>query len=435
MKQVHHISEYGVIRCVTDYPEGESAFNEIYLPEKSFNNLYKYILESQSAYLDKDLPFVLYSKSGKRQIKVKNYVGVIETRDGLYLEILPKIFLNKTKDEITTTKSIFLKMLRHLKESPFININSAHLNAKQNFPILEVFISAYIEQVELIFKSGIKSEYIIEDDNLPYVKGKLNIRKNVKYNYINKSHFHCEYSEFSSNIPPNRIIKSTIKKLLNHTNSQYNYKQLNKVLQRLELVDCSVSIYRDLDNCNVNNRKFKTYETAIKWSEIFLKNRGFTNFQGDYINMAVLYPMEKIFESYIGYLFIRYASGYKIKAQDKSYFLVDRHIDKGKFTLKPDYFLQRDVRDKYIIDTKWKLLNENDVNRNYGIAQSDMYQLYAYGKKYTGAVIPKLIMMYPSSSTFTKKLPSFIYEGELELEVIPFDFLKDEESQIKSIVN
>ena len=33
------------------------------------------------------------------------------------------------------------------------------------------------------------------------------------------------------------------------------------------------------------------------------------------------------------------------------------------------------------MDTKWKQLNSNPSS-NYGISQSDMYQMYAYQKKY-----------------------------------------------------
>ena len=33
------------------------------------------------------------------------------------------------------------------------------------------------------------------------------------------------------------------------------------------------------------------------------------------------------------------------------------------------------------MDTKWKRLID-DPNKNYGISQSDMYQMYAYSKKY-----------------------------------------------------
>jgi len=88
-----------------------------------------------------------------------------------------------------------------------------------------------------------------------------------------------------------------------------------------------------------------------------------------------------------------------------------------------------------VIDTKWKLLDEYAERKNYNISQADMYQLYAYGKKYTSVTHePRLVLLYPSNPNFTNKLEHFIYEGDLKLEVVPFDFNKDEKEQIESII-
>ena len=80
---------------------------------------------------------------------------------------------------------------------------------------------------------------------------------------------------------------------------------------------------------------------------------------------------------------------------------------------------------KKIIDTKWKLLDENSLRGNYNISSADMYQLYAYGKRFAyndeTNENPNLVLLYPSNPNFTKKLENFIYEGDLILEVIPFD--------------
>ena len=65
-----------------------------------------------------------------------------------------------------------------------------------------------------------------------------------------------------------------------------------------------------------------------------------------------------------------------------------------------------------------------------------MYQLYAYGKKYTsGSSTPSLVLLYPANPNFSEKLNNFVYEGDLVLEVIPFDFNKPEEDVVKYILN
>ena len=44
-----------------------------------------------------------------------------------------------------------------------------------------------------------------------------------------------------------------------------------------------------------------------------------------------------------------------------------------------------------VMDTKWKVLS-GSAKQNFGISQADMYQMYAYGKKY-GA--EKVVLLYP----------------------------------------
>ena len=46
----------------------------------------------------------------------------------------------------------------------------------------------------------------------------------------------------------------------------------------------------------------------------------------------------------------------------------------------------------FIMDTKWKVLSEEKVN--YGISQADMYQMYAYQKKYNAK---NVTLLYPKT--------------------------------------
>ena len=267
------------------------------------------------------------------------------------------------------------------------------------------------------------------------LKGKLKISDNIKQNHSDKAHFYCEFSEYSPNISLNKIIKSTLLKLLRISISYQNIYSINKILSHLEDIDSSKDIQNDFSKINSNNRLLLNYKTVVEWSEIFLMNKSFTNFKGDNLNIAILFPMEKIFEDYLAYLFNKYSEGYKIKTQDKSYFLIEEHRNKKCFGLQPDIVIGSETLNQKVIDTKWKLLDENADRKNYNISQADMYQLYAYGKKYsTKAHEPRLVLLYPNNPMFTEKLDPFMYEGDLKLEVVPFDFTKDEKKQIEYII-
>lgn len=449
MKKNYEISEFGLIRSLEDYPDVDPLFRslkEIYLPKSYFDDLFDFIIQNQEEMKNGERIFSISYKKKKRQIKTKNYVGVIETSKGLTLEILPKIFFDHQdgnyETELINTKKIFLKMLSTLKNSPFINISSAHLKTSPNFPLFEIFVNNYINEIKKIIRIGVKSQYIENQENLNFLKGKTLNSLNIKHNHSNKARFYCEFDEFSQNMTHNKLIKSTLLKLNTVSKSHSNRANIIQLLQHFDSIDESQDFINDLRKVNVISRLFIHYQNAILLSEVFLTNKSFTNFSGNSKNVAILFPMERIFEDYIGHLMKKYADGYDIKTQDKSYSLVTDHKNKEKFRLRPDV-VATNIYDhsRIIFDTKWKILDESKESGNYRISQSDMYQLYAYGKKYTIDASskykePKLILLYPSNPNFINSLEKFIYDGELTLNVIPFNLNKSlsKESEKEEII-
>ena len=133
----------------------------------------------------------------------------------------------------------------------------------------------------------------------------------------------------------------------------------------------------------------------MKWSKVFLKNKSFATFSGTESARALLFPMEKVFEAYVAQnmkkIFGR--AGWNVSAQDKGHYLFNTLNGENhrKFALKPDLVVTRDDDSVVILDTKWKSLI-NDRGANYGISQSDMYQMYAYSKKYNTS---EIWLLYP----------------------------------------
>jgi 5-methylcytosine-specific restriction enzyme subunit McrC len=442
------ISEYGIIRSLEDYDIDLTfkSFKELYLPIDQFKDLFEFIMQNQEEKKEGERMFSIFYKGKKPQIKTKNYVGVIETSKGLTLEILPKIFFDYQEEdydkELLNTKKVFLKMLSKLKNSPFLNISSAHLKTSTSFPLLEVFIENYISEIKKILNAGLKSQYIQIEENLNFLKGKIVNSLNIKHNHSNKSKFYCEFDEFSDNMVYNQLIKSTLIKHNRISKSHYNRTNILQLIHHFDSINESIDFNSDFKKVNSKNRLFYNYKLAISWSEVFLMNKSFTNFSGNSKNIAILFPMERVFEDYIGYLMKSYANGHEIKSQDKSYYLVSNHKNKQKFSLRPDIVATNDNKqEQIIIDTKWKLIDESSEKFNYNISQSDMYQLYAYGKKYnlnnSFPDEPKLVLIYPSNPKFLKPLEEFIYEDKLVMHVMPFNLKNSltKEDERKELTN
>ena len=349
-------------------------------------------------------------------LQAQNYVGIIQTKSGDSLEILPKIHDNdngSNKEAVENSKRILLRMLKTLKNHPFKNINIANLKSL-NLPLFEIFISMFLDEVSKLIKIGIKSDYIELEDNLKFLKGKLKISEQIRKNIVHKERFYVCYQEFSIDRAENRLIKSTLEFLYRRSKSSKNQRLIREYLFIFDEISSSSDINADFSRLKLN-RQTKHYEQALLWSKIFLQNKSFSPYRGSDVAFASLFDMNTLSESYFGNFI-------KKKLPDAILQHSQKHlIEKPKgFMLKPDIFL-RHQKQNYIADTKWKIVKSGD-----DISQADLYQLYAYGKKYECG---RLYLVYPRISGVDQKAMKFKYENNIWLNVLYFDLEKDEISR------
>lgn len=421
--------EYKVIRefgkIFKESQVSDQDIDLISIPDKDFDALKQFIFDNNESY---DFALNYFYKNHRETIRVNNFVGVIETNNGLTIEVLPKIYQQKNPENL---RRIFLQMLRYLKKSPFKSINPAHLKTKK-FPVFEIFITAFLDELDRIIKKGLKNFYTEREDNLNCVKGRIIFSLQVSKNLIHKQKMYVKYDEFSVDIPQNRILKSTIVYLLSKTKLYKNKIRLNQYFKLWDLIPQSSNIDADLQSIKINNRLYTHYEKALQWAKVFLKGESFTNFKGKSLNTAILFPMERIFEDYVAAMFVKFNAGnLKIIKQDRRNYLVDKHIENGKFRLKPDIVIEKGGKTVAILDTKWKEIDQYKPEKNYLINQSDMYQLYAYGKKYENK--PALYLIYPRTANF-ERIDEFIYEMDnLTLKIWSFELSENKEKVMNQV--
>jgi len=383
MAQNYTIREFDSFTCGKDVP------GYISLPEKTFFQLEQFILANKSCNSEDALELMsITSRHGVgKLISAKNYVGVICMNDGTEIEILPKIYSSEVSNQ-EETKRIFLNMLRTIKDIPYKTFNISKLKT-EHINIFEVFIRMFIDEANAIIKKGLKSSYFTVSGNETFFKGKLQFSQHIKNNYIHKERAYVEYDVFSFNRPENKLVKSTTEYLMQHTASAESRKKLTNIMYAFDGVEKSNNYVSDFSRC-VSDRTMSGYDTVLKWCRVFLMNKSFTAFKGSDVAFALLFPMEQVFESYVAYKLKRALAGeYQVKVQDKGLYLFD--YPSKKFSLRPDIVVKNN-RDGSIaiLDTKWKLLSQS--YHNYGISQSDMYQMYAYQKKYEA---DQMILVYP----------------------------------------
>ena len=392
-----------------EYLQYKDNTKDNFIKKETFDSLEKFVLENEKTaqYLK------ITTKNGfGKVLQAQNYVGVIQTKDGTTIEILPKI-KNATTEK---SKDILIKMLKTLKNSPFKNLSVANLKSSK-IPLFEIFISMFLEELTVLVRNGIKSDYISKEENLKFLKGKLKISEQIKYNTIHKERFFVQYEEFISNRVENRLIKTTLQFLYNKSKLNKNQQRIREFLFVFDEIEISHNIKTDFSKIKLN-RQMKDYEQVLLWCKTFLFENSFSPYKGNDIAFALLFDMNLLFESFV-YSYLKKSSNFQdIKSQDKTHHLAYEN-GIGRFRLKPDIVINSG---KIIADTKWKILSEDKAYN--GVLQDDMYQLYAYGTKYDNC--EKIYLIYPFDELIIKNSYNYFKNKELKLDILFFDVYKKE---------
>lgn len=366
------------------------------LPTKIFDALEEFILANRSETETEVRELLSLSlRGGKKVIIARNYVGLLAMNDGTIIEILPKIAdsdISDDEEKKAVVRQIFLKMLQTLRDAPFKEFNFTQLKSDR-LPLFEIFIRMFLDEVAMLARQGLKAAYTSVEANEYFYRGKLLTAQNIRHNLVRPDRFYVCYDEFNLNRPENRLIKSTLRLLLHLSHDNINRRNAIRLLYYFDCADFSINYDVDFARC-ILDRSMSHYERALSWCRVLLCGNSFTAYAGSKVAIALLFPMEKIFESFVAAQLRNHFRGkhVKVKTQNSLYNLFDDLANNLPcFALRPDIVLEFEDGRKVVIDTKWKLLSR--LKSNSGPSQADMYQMYAYGMKYQAEVM----LLYPRS--------------------------------------
>ena len=362
----------------------------------------------------------------------QNYVGIITTRKGTVLEILPKVDLS-SNDQKEETKKVFLNMLRIWRGMGEAQFNQSNIHALPRFNMLEVFIRLFLDNLIALTRRGIARHYQPMEDNLYCLKGRLLFPQHLRINLANQARFYVKYDEFSADRPANRLIHSAIHKLMPMVRQPQNQQLLYQLRLCFDEIPLSRQWQTDWDRHRID-RTMQHYNSVMQWVGLFLFGHGLTTFQGKHVNQSLLFPMEEVFEDFVTYHFRKHQNQFSVKAQGPQEYLAQLNGKTDAFQMKPDISLMSSGRVIYILDTKWKRIKERkDDTVKHGISQADMYQLYSYGKSYGEKhSCKKVALIYPRTNKFTEHL-HYHFDDNLSLYCFPFDVENPEHSVGKII--
>ena len=377
-----------------------------------------------------------------KQLQAQHHVGIIQCPDGMQIEILPKIWDGST-ERINDTRNIFLKMLRATGRLPSKVSRNADL-LTDSAPLLEILIQDFLQEVDSLVKRGIRSDYIGVEDNLKFLKGKLLIGQQIRHNYIHRDRFYVNYDSFEPERPENRLIKSSLQKVLSMCTDMANQRLCRELLFIFTDISPSDNYAVDFQHCS-KDRNMSYYQATLEWCKLILHDEAPIPQAGENSFRCLLFDMPKLFEEYVGIKLKDHLNkDWDIIFQSKKELLLEDQEKNKFFQLKPDFFIKNKKDTRTIIaDAKWKRINtikktdDSNVIRfksKFGILQSDLYQIFIYAFYYIKEEHKKVIIIYPATECFKEPEEFNFIDKKCTLYILPFN-LEDEDEKINNYLN
>jgi len=361
----------------------------------------------------------LLQLDGRQSLKLDNYVGVIQTPCGTTLEILPKT--TDEADGAPASRALLQKMIQAALKLKTRIVGKAALDLF-DAPISEWVMGQFLEALEHLIKCGLRFEYQRIEEEQPYLRGQLNTLAQLRQPPSRRHHFQIRHDVYLPDRPENRLLKTALLKVCAATRLPSHWLLAHELRSRLSEIPQSDQTEHDFRQWR-NDRLMAQYRDIKPWCEIILSQQMPLALSGDWQGLSMLFPMEKLFEKYVEALLpTQLASDAQLLPQRSSKFLC-LHKNRDLFQLKPDLMVKHPAGYIGLLDAKWKRLDSNNIDKNYGLSQSDFYQMFAYGTRYLESK-GELVLIYPMTSRFKEPLSPFIFSDLLKLHVLPFDLDK-----------
>jgi 5-methylcytosine-specific restriction enzyme subunit McrC len=382
-------------------------------------------LEDYAYSNEKEKRFIKSSSyKGKKAFQVVNFVGVITTPDGTHLEILPKT--NEDGQDFDETRKLLVRMLFEIDDLTYLETTDASL-VLYDKPLPEILINRFLHKLADVVRKGIRKDYQRIEAEEKFLKGQLLVSQQLNQP-VGKQHlFRIAYDVFSEDRAENRLIHAALVQVARWSKSDENQKLARELrfafndIPKSSDYKTDFSLWRD-------SRDMISYRALLPWVKLILNHQSPFAIKGDHAGISFLFPMESLFEKYVAKMLQKTVyqnlSKYVIKTQISSKYLSEAP---DAFLLKPDFAIYKNSKVIGILDTKWKLIDQNATYQNGNddpkscISQSDMYQMFAYGHKYLERAAGKLMLIYPKWTMFKDENKQFDLGNGLTLYVFPFD--------------
>lgn len=216
-------------------------------------------------------------------------------------------------------KSILINNIYHMLAYAFQALNHENYEdvAVESFDeIYDLFAAILAKGIGIQLKQGLYREYINRQEELPVMRGKINMPGTIKNRLTHERVLTCEFDELSENNLYNQILKTTVMLLLRNAKVKTEYKDdLKKRMLFFSNVDMlePMSIKWSAIRFQRNNQ---TYHMLIGICQLIIEGMLITTDAGDYrlANFVDEQRMCRLYEKFILEYYSKHYSKLRVSA-------------------------------------------------------------------------------------------------------------------------
>ena len=280
-------------------------------------------------------------------------------------------------------KSIFIKNIYYMLSYAFTTLTPSEddeIAAEEFDNIHNLFAAILAKGIGQQLKQGLYREYLNRKEDMPMMRGKIDMPGTIKNRLARKQVLTCEFDELSENNLLNQILKTTVMLLIRHAKVDGEYKSdLKKKMLFFSGVDM-------IDPTSVKwstirfQRSNRSYRMLISLCQFILEGMLLTTDQGEY-KMASFVDEQRMCRLYEKFILEYYNKEYPVLDVRASQ--IPWALDDGVGTLLP--IMQSDITLSYgnkvlIIDAKYYAHTMQSQYDTHTLHSNNLYQIFTYVK-------------------------------------------------------
>lgn len=333
------------------------------------------------------------------RVVARQMVGMVAAK-GCSLEILPKVDPDCGVEE--AADAVRHRLVRMLDVALGLDLDTGRDAAihRQKRTLLEILIRAFADKLLAEVRRGLPRLYRQCEDDLPALRGRLDVTRQFTRNAVRPDRLACRFDQLDADTPLMRVMAAAVVALGKHARSPETRRKLDElrhVLAEIPLVPVNRLPWKDVRIDRTNRR----WESLFRLAQLLLRRDWQATHHAASApeGLTLLFPMNDLFEKYIAAMMRKALTGSGVEVVDQGGHraclgaFTGEHLESGEvFRTRPDIILRRRGEVLAIIDTKWKKLARDPLDRKHGVSQADVYQLMAYARLYPTR---ELMLLYP----------------------------------------